>query len=244
LFRLKTSPALFVLVLLAALLGAERPAQAQGQIRSILFSGFVVGGRQQEPLPGANIFIPRAGRGVATNNSGYFSIGVYPGDSVIFSYIGYQKQYYVIPRDLREDSYSAKVVLEETAITLRPVKIYPYRTEKEFKDAFLATTLADQAQRDALARNTDPATLRQLGIQLGAGSASNYQYFLNQQWNQNFNRTAITTVPFLNPFAWASFINSIKKGDLKENPDLKKAYEVLPNQNTNRDRYIREQSRN
>lgn len=241
---MKTRPAFFVLLVLALLLGLDRPVRAQGEIRSIVFSGFVVGGRQQEPLPGATIYIPRAGHGTTTNNSGYFALGVYPGDSLIFSYVGYQKQYYVIPRDLKEDAYSAKVLLEETAITLRPVKIYPYRTEKEFKDAFLATTLADQAQRDALARNTDPAMMRRLGIQMGMGAASNYRYFLDQQWNQNFNRSSMTTIPFLNPFAWASFINSVKRGDLKGDENLKKAYQVLPNQSTNRDQYIRQQQKN
>lgn len=241
---MKTRPVFFVLLLLALLPGLDRPAQAQGGLRSVMFSGFVVGGPRQEPLPGASVYIPRAGRGVATTNSGYFALGVYPGDSVIFSYIGYQKQYYIIPRDLNEETYSAKVVLEETAITLRPVKIYPYRTEKEFKDAFLATTLADQAQRDALARNTDPAMMRRLGIQMGMGAASNYRYFLDQQWNQNFNRAAMTTIPFLNPFAWASFINSVKRGDLKGDENLKKAYQVLPNQSTNREQYIRQQQKN
>ncbi len=242
---MKTRPVFFALLLLASLLGLDRPAQAQGEIRTIVFSGFIVGGRQQEPLPGATVYIPRAGRGTTANNSGYFALGVYPGDSIIFSYIGYQKQYFVIPRELKDDTYSAKVVLEETAITLRPVKIYPYRTEREFKEAFLATRLADQAQRDALARNTDPALMRQFGIQMGASAASNYRYFLDQQFNQNFNRSAVTTIPFLNPFAWASFINSIKRGDLmKTDESLKKAYQVLPNQSTNRDQYIRQQQRN
>ena len=55
-------------------------AYSQGEIKYITFSGLVIDGQTKEPLPGAYITIPRAGRGTLSNSKGYFVLGVFPGD--------------------------------------------------------------------------------------------------------------------------------------------------------------------
>lgn len=238
---LKTLLTFLVLVSLLTL-GGGSEARAQGEIKAIMFTGLLTGGKNNEALPGATVYIPRAGRGTITNAYGYFSLPVYPGDSVVFSYVGYEKQYHVIPR-INEQTYSRIIELKEDVTLLREVKVYPYPTEEDFKRAFLATRLPDEKERENLAKNTDPRALRQLAAQMGMGPAANYRYFIEQQNNYTFNRTAMTTIPFLNPLAWASFIRSVKNGDLKRD-DWKAAANAAPNQNLNREQYIRQQSRN
>lgn len=216
---------------------------AQGQVKAIQFSGVVVGGKQSEVLPSATINIANTGRGTVTSNNGYFNIPVFPGDSIIFSYTGYRKQYLVIPKNYNEPSYSAKVQLREDAITLREVKVYPFRNFEEFKKEFLTMNLPDQQEREALARNMDPDYLRKLAATQPGGVNSGFQTSQNQITNYNANKGFANTIPFFNPLAWASWIKSVKDGALKDN-SWKEIYKDAPTLNTNRDSYIRQQRRN
>lgn len=209
---------LIYFVILASILCGQK-VLAQGEQTAIIFNGIVVGGKSTERLPGAYIFIPKAGKGTLAHGDGSFSIKVFPGDSIVYSYVGYKKQYHVIPRNYNLDTYSAIVAMQEDVNLLSEVKIYPWSTEEEFKKAFLALKLPDQADRDALARSTDPDYINRMAAQVPNNAQTNYRYTMDQQL---FGRESAagkgfaTTFPFLNPFAWANFIKSVKKGDLKQ----------------------------
>ncbi|MFT4033059.1 MAG: carboxypeptidase-like regulatory domain-containing protein [Siphonobacter sp.] len=218
-------------------------AFCQGNVKAVQFSGVVVGGKNSEVLPGATIYIPKAGGGTYANTNGFFSLPVYPGDSIVFSYTGYQKQYFVLPRNWRDDSFSAKIQLREDAVTLREVKIYPYRNFEEFKKEFLAMNLPDAREREALARNTDPDYLRKMAMRMGDGGNTAFRISQDQITNYNTNKGFANTIPFFNPFSWASFIKDVKNGALKDD-SWKELYKDAPLLNTNRDSYIRQQQKN
>jgi hypothetical protein len=208
---------IYFAILASVLCGQE--IFAQGEQKAIIFTGVVVGGKSTDRLPGAYIFIPKAGKGTLADSRGNFTIPVFPGDSIIYSYVGYKKQYHVIPRNYNADTYSAIVAMQEDVTMLSEVKIYPYATEEDFKKAFLALKLPDQADRDALARSTDPDYINRMAAQVPNNAQTNYRYTMDQQL---FGRESAagkgfaTTFPFLNPFAWANFIKSVKRGDLKQ----------------------------
>jgi hypothetical protein len=192
---------------------------AQGEQKAIIFSGIVVGGKASDRLPGAAIYIPKAGRATLAQSDGSFTIAVFPGDSIVYSYLGYKKQYHKIPRNYNSDTYSAIVAMQEDVTLLSEVKIYPYATEEEFKKAFLALKLPDQADRDALARSTNIDYINRMAATMPNNAQTNYRYTMDQQLfgreaagNKNF----ATSFPFLNPFAWAKFVKSVKNGDLKQ----------------------------
>ena len=203
---------------LLLLSGAFADLLAQGQDRQITFTGFLTGGKNNEPLPGAYIYIPKAGKGVLSAPNGYFALPVFPGDSIIFSYVGFKTQYHIIPRRLTDLTYSAVVALQEDVKTLAEVKVYPYATEELFKEAFVNLKLPDEKERENLARNTDPAAIMRMAATMPMGAAANSQNFVNQQF---FGRESVAgrsytpTFAFTNPFAWANFIRSVKRGDLK-----------------------------
>lgn len=201
------------------IVSAPQTARAQGQEKLIMFTGIITAGKTSEPLPEAYISIPRAGRGVLSNTVGYFAIPVLPGDSVVFSYVGYKKQYHIIPRRLAETSYSAVVAMQEDVQMLTEVKVYPYPTEELFKQAFVNLKLPDEKERENMARNLSEESMQKLAAMTPMSAAGNYRYYLNQQWfgrESMTGRTQMTTIPFLNPFAWANFIKSVKNGDLKK----------------------------
>ena len=200
--RMRRSFLIFFLVI--AGLTCFQDAVAQGEQKAITFSGMVVGGKATEILPGATIFIVNAGRGTLSRGDGSFTIKVFPGDSIVFGYVGYKQQYHIVPRSYNSDMYSAIVALREDVVTLSGVTIYPYSTEEEFKKAFLELKLPDQADRDALARSTDPDYINRMAAQVPNNAQTNYRYSMDQLMfgresvgNKNF----ATTFPFLNPFA-------------------------------------------
>lgn len=211
-------------------------ARAQGEQKAIIFTGVVVAGKSTERLPGAYIFIPKAGRGTLANNAGYFSIPVFPGDSVVYSYVGYKTQYHIIPRKYNAETYSAIIAMQESVTMLAEVRVYPYATEEEFKRAFLALKLPDQVDRDALARSTDIDYINRMASQMPNNAQTNYRYTMDQQLfgrESATNKGFATTFPFLNPFAWSRFIKSVKDGDLQKK-EYRKDLNQTPRENMTR----------
>jgi len=230
----------FICLMILACIVCSHYTFAQGEQKAIIFSGMVVGGRASEPLPGAAIYIPKAGRATLARSDGSFTIAVFPGDSIVYSYLGYKKQYHIIPKRYNSDTYSAIVALQEDVKLLTEVKIYPYSTEEEFKKAFLALQLPDQADRDALAKSTNPDYINRMAAQVPNNAQTNYRYTMNEQLfgrGSAAGKNFATTFPFLNPFAWANFIKSVKKGDLKQK-EWRKDLNDTPRESINKQDFI------
>lgn len=231
---------LFIILLVFAGMICCNETFAQGEQKAIIFRGVVVEGKTSQRLPGTYIFIPKAGRGTLAGQDGTFEISVFPGDSIVYSYLGYSKQYHVIPRKYNSDVYSAIVAMKEDVTLLSEVKIYPWATEEEFKKAFLALQLPDQADRDALAKSTSAEYLTRMAAQAPNNAQTNYRYTMDQQL---FGRESAagkgfaTTFPFLNPFAWANFIKGVKKGDLKQK-DYRRDLGNTPAETINRQDFL------
>lgn len=214
-------------------------AFSQGQDKTVLFQGRVVASSNAEFLPLAYIFNPQAGRGALTDNFGQADMYVFPGDSLVISYIGYQKKYYIVPKDT-ELVHQVVIPMEEMTTMLREVKVFRHSSEDEFKQAFLAMELRDAKQRDNARENLEQSKLNVYALQAGMGTSSNFRNFsdmmISSQANKNFFSSPMLALT--NPFAWMSFIQSVKNGDLKRK-DYKKAYELLPKENINRQMFLR-----
>lgn len=213
----------------------------QGQDKTVIFTGKVVADRSSEFLPNAYVFNPQAGRGTLTDDFGNFSLYVYPGDSVVFSYVGYKKKYYIIPRT-NDQTHVATIFMTEDSKMLAEVKIFPYSTEEEFKKAFLDMKLDNEAGRKALAKNLEQSKLNVLALRAGLSGAGNFKNFSDQMTFSAANRSFVQSplMAFTNPFAWANFIKSIKNGDLKKT-EYKKAYEDAPSEGISRQKFLKEQ---
>jgi hypothetical protein len=189
--------------------------KAQGKEPIIQFSGIIIGGDNSEPVPGAHIYVPKAGRGTTTNPYGFFSMPVMVGDSIIISSVGYQRQFYVVPQK-NEKGYSVIIELQSDITTLPVVEVYPYPTEELFKEAFLALQMPDEKQQQAMRKNLDQQLLYQMSIAAGPGAGESFRNFTSQQQYYNANRNFAPTLQLLNPFAWAQFIKQVKQGDFKK----------------------------
>jgi CarboxypepD_reg-like domain len=205
---------LLLLLIIPALLWA------QGQKKLVQVTGLVVSGQNAMGVPGVAITIPKAGRGVITNQLGYFSMPAMPGDSAIVSAMGFRKQYYKIPEDGRE-SISIIIHLEDDPILLPEVEIFPYPTEELFKQAFLNLKLPDE-DINRMRRNLDEEVLAQMRFDMPMDGSLNHTFFIQQQVLHIENRNSMAALQLTNPFAWARVINAFKRGDYDKNKKKKK----------------------
>lgn len=209
-----------LLLTVAALVLAPGRARAQGQRRVVQFTGIVASGDSLLGVPGAAIFVPKAGRGITTNPYGYFSLPVLAGDSIVIRSLGYRNQYVIIPPDYPRQSYSVIVQLKEDATVLPEVRIFPYATEKDFKEAFLAMKPPSENERTP-ADKLNEQVMRRMFNTLPVSSMGNYRQAMQAQQNDQLRRmgmgpTPATNNPLLNPFSWLQLIKQVKNGEFKK----------------------------
>lgn len=213
---------LLSLVLLTGWLAAPR-TWAQGSRRVVQFTGIVASGDSLLGVPGASIYVPKAGRGTTSNVYGYFSMPVLAGDSIVFRSLGYRNQTIVIPADYQRQSFSVIISLKEDATVLPEVRVFPYATEKDFKRAFLALRLPDE-RGTATADNLNEQVMRRIFNTMPVGPMANYRQTMAQQQYDYDRRMGVAPNPYsnnplLNPFSWLQLVKQVKNGEFKKRDD-------------------------
>lgn len=188
---------------------------AQGERQVIRFSGLVVEGDSSYGVPGVHLYVLKAGRGISTDVTGYFSMPTLAGDTVIVSAIGYKKQRIVIP-NRKEAGYSVLIDLKADTTYLPIVEVFPFPSIEVFKEVFLATKVPETFEEQNVRRNLSNQELARLSFAAPATPNMGYRNTMNTYINSIMNKNAATTIPLLNPFAWAELIKSIKRGDYRK----------------------------
>ncbi len=186
-------------------------SQETKERKVIQFSGVVFSSDSTNIIPGVHVYTPKSGRGTTTNPYGFFSMAALEGDSIVFSTVGYKRVYYNVPAHDMESSLRITVVLEDDITFLEEVEIRPYPTEAMFKEALITMDLPYQKEYANLYQWLNSEYMR-LGYQnLPPSPNANAQYLLNQRSASYIKRYVPPTNQFLNPFAWAQFISSLKQ---------------------------------
>ena len=193
-----------------AFMAVSSDSYAQQPKRVIQLSGVTMD-TTTGPVPFVNIYVPAAGRGVKTNEVGFFSLPVLAGDSVVISSVGYQRQYYVVPYDA-DEYLTIFVNMVQDVTYLREVEILPYPTEEVFKEAILALNLPPAEIDD---KNLNAELLALMLKTTPMNGPLNQRYSLNQWAASQNDKFMPVTNPFLNPFNWVKFFNGLKKGKKK-----------------------------
>jgi hypothetical protein len=187
-----------------------------GQTREITpkviqFTGVIFANDSASIVPGVHVYVPQGGRGTTTNPYGFFSMPVLEGDSIIFSAVGFDKTYYIIPSHKDPNSLKLVVYLTEDIFYLEDVAIFPYPSEATFKAAILATRLPNEFDQSNLNVWMNSEVMREMyRNQVNSGNA-NFRNAMNEQMNYNRYEYQPAANNYLNPFAWSSFIRSLKK---------------------------------
>ncbi|HCM75608.1 MAG TPA: membrane receptor RagA [Cytophagales bacterium] len=181
---------------------------AQSKKRVIQLSGIILAEDSVSGLPGVHIYVPKAGRGTTSNRTGYFSMPVLEGDSVVISSVGYNRRHYIVPKSISE--YLTIIVEMVPDVTyLQEVEIMPFPTEEVFKEAVLALNIPMDNGVDPKAMNAELLALMLRTTPMDG--QANYRYYMDQYTGSINDRFQPRTNPFLNPFNWARFFRDLKR---------------------------------
>lgn len=184
---------------------------AQTPKRVVQLSGFVATGDSLYGVAGVTVYVPGTSRGTQSNEFGFFSVPVLTGDSVLFSALGYKKQYLIIPKGYQSQSYSIIMQMQEDPTELPTVDVFPWPTERDFREAVANVKLPDQGRAMAT-RNLDPERLEALFKTTPMDGAANFKFWNQQQVQQQQNRVMYPTI---SPFAIPALIDALFKGNSK-----------------------------
>jgi hypothetical protein len=198
------------ILLLTFMLASGKNLYSQEKEQIVQLSGLVMNGDTTQTIFGVHIFDIKRGRGDISDYRGWFSHPFYSGDTLIFSAVGFKNRSFVVPSDVG-DRYTIVVALEEEITQLPDVEVNPFPSEELFKEAILAMNLNEDQQN--VLNSYDPEFVQRLvrTMPLEGSADMNYRYLMNQQYNNLQYNSGPRTNPLLNPFAWAQFINTLKK---------------------------------
>ncbi|GHA74406.1 carboxypeptidase-like regulatory domain-containing protein [Pontibacter akesuensis] len=204
---------LFLPLLALLLLLLPDQAQAQSKQRVVQLSGFVATGDSLYGVTGAGVYVPKTNRGTYTNQFGYFSMPVLAGDSVLFSALGFKTQYLIIPRNFENQSYSVIMQMEEDPTELPTVDVFPWPTERDFKEAVANVRLPDKGNA-IITKNLDPRVLDEMARITPMSDAQNFRFWQQQQMQQQQQRYMYPSQ--INMMAIPGLLRSLLNGDFKQ----------------------------
>ena len=192
---------------------------AKRSSKLVQFSGIITDTDSNSVVPYVTITnVTNKGQKHAANYQGYFSIIVNPGDSLIFSAIGFNNRVVILPNEIADYKYTEMVRLKPETVYLKAVRIYPWATIEEFNKEFLSMKVADDDMAIAK-KNLSPKSIQSMILSLPRSASeisnSNYRYNFDRMQNVNMRQTN----PLLNPFAWGKLMQQIFNGDKSREAD-------------------------
>lgn len=207
------------LLAIIALLCFFAPIQAQEKEKELIqLSGVILDADSLNPIPFTSVMISGTNRGTISDYYGFFSVVAAKGDTIVFSSLGYENNAFVVPDSIQSLRYSLIQVLTTDTIELQELVVYPWPTREQFKDAFINLDMTnDEVFRMQMNMAYASARNRKVGATYSTTNA-NAAYRVQNMNRQTalYNSGMAPTIQLMNPFAWAQFINSWKKGDYKK----------------------------
>ncbi len=208
--------ALYKYLLLIALFSIFGSVNAQEK-KIVQFSGYIIAEGTDVAVPYVSIRNNSYGNeGFTANHEGFFSFVAHVGDVIELTSIGYRNVKVTIP-NVSSDKYSTRIemipLIEELpVVTIGPP--LPCARIEEFIMEFLALNIGYDDVLTAK-RNLSPQAMAALS-RIVPRSAEEIQAYSTMQRHLNMSNRNINPSmnnPLLNPFAWGSLINQIKRGD-------------------------------
>ncbi len=206
-----------MVVLMVLIIDVEGQRKKDKEDELVQFSGMVRDLRHT-PLPNVNIIILSDRRGTTSDRRGMFSFVVRSNDTVLFSHMGHKGTIHIIPDSLGGQQYPADIFMVSDTFHLAEVRIYPWKTYHEFKEAFLALELPDDDQKRAY--HNIALIKTQIRVNdFGASPNINFREVMKQQYNQLYTAGQYPYYTIFDPMRWAKFFESLKRCDFKQDDD-------------------------
>jgi len=152
------------------------------------------------------------------NYKGFFSFTAFPGDTIMYTAVGYKDLILPIPADINDTKYTALVKLKSEIINLPTVRVYPWATVEEFTRDFMTMKIAADDYAIAM-RNLSKESISGLMVTLPRDGAEIQGVNFRLNHFNSVNKNMTQTNPLLNPFAWGKLIQSITEGDKSRRSD-------------------------
>ena len=202
---------LLLVCLLPVLAAAQTPDSTQQVIQ---FSGLVVTGDSLLPVPFTAVYRQSAQRGTSTDYSGFYSMPVMTGDTIVFSNIGFQAEKFVVPDVVPDGRISMVKILERDTLQIPTTFVYPWPTPQKFRNEFLSLRLDDN-EAEIGRKNLESILLYDRMVYMGADASESYKIAMNQQAQKAYTNGQLPQNNLLNPVAWAAFLRALQNGDFK-----------------------------
>ena len=176
----------------------------------INITGVILDAENMEPIPFTSVLIGDGRSGTVADNSGYFSFLAYPGDSITFRSVGYQKSSFVIPSLLEGKTYSLIELMVRENVLLDEITVYPLPDVDYFTSTIVRKELTDtqKKQLNDFKKDLDNIVSEQ--------NRRNGPYYDQWRYARLYEMTGL--VPpnnFLNPMTWSNFIRDWKENNKK-----------------------------
>ncbi len=183
----------------------------------IQFSGLLLTSDSIHPIPFASVYVNKNPYGYYSNLDGYFSIVASKGDTVIFSHVEFNRTYFIIPDTLKEQKYSIIKLMTKDTQYFPGVMITAMPPRATFDYLFVTKEIPN----DDISRakdNLEREAMRDQASTLSGSDASEAYKAMAREYSTKYNYAAGQVPPMnlLNPFAWAQFFESWKRGDYKK----------------------------
>jgi hypothetical protein len=189
-------------------------ANSQKEGKLVQLSGVVVSSDSLQEMPYAGVYNKTIRRGTIADIYGFFSIVVSPGDTIMFRYYGHKPSSYIVPDTLSDTRYSIIHMMTVDTIQLSEVVIYPWPSKEAFAQAFVEMNPYEDAMLRAQ-KQLSGQSLAQMASLVPSDASLSFGNVMNQKNTQLYTMGQSPVNNLLNPFAWATFLQKWRSGELR-----------------------------
>jgi hypothetical protein len=200
------------ILLLTTLYAPAALSQQRVPDRFIQVDGFVFD-KYLNPVSNVTIYSANLRVGSTSKQNGIYSIISMPGDTIVFSTIGFRRTLLAVPESIADNHYHVDIYLDFDTIAINDVLVLPWGSYAEFKRAVLEADINDTQ----LENMTDNLILiqNQLINDMGISPGVAYAHMTRQMADAAYIRGQSPANNLLNPFSWAKFFNGLRSGLLR-----------------------------
>ena len=196
------------------------PVAANAQFETLKDSvvqlyGVVMTADSLQALQSVSVMVKGQNRGTVTNSQGVFSIVVLKGDAIEFTSVGFKPKSVIVPKNIEGNQYSLLQLMVTDTIFLAATIIKSRPTREQFERDFINTKVPDD-NLEIARQNNDESRRRLLMSSLPRDGREAANTYLSKQSAKYFYAGQAPPQNIFNPFAWADFIKSWKRGDFKK----------------------------
>lgn len=196
------------------------PVAANAQFETLKDSvvqlyGVVMTADSLQALQSVSVMVKGQNRGTVTNSQGVFSIVVLKGDAIEFTSVGFKPKSVIVPKNIEGNQYSLLQLMVTDTIFLAATIIKSRPTREQFERDFINTKVPDD-NLEIARQNNDESRRRLLMSSLPRDGREAANTYLSKQSAKYSYAGQAPPQNIFNPFAWADFIKSWKRGDFKK----------------------------